>query len=73
MSFDQMCKSMLLLAKAYKEACVSITDITSTMHRFNQHKYDGWDRRKIKRYKRREKQLRLKMRQEEYRYETLGR
>ena len=63
-TFDQLCKSMLLLAKTYKEAAVSMADMTSAMYRFNQHKYDGWNKRKIRRYKRRERQLKLKMKLE---------
>ena len=63
-AFDQLCKSILLLQKAFKEATISAVDMTTAMHRFNQHKYDGWNKRKIRRYKRRERQLKLKMKLE---------
>ena len=53
--------SMFILAQAAKEVGVSMADATSAMYYFNQSKYDGWDKRKIKRYKRREKELKRKL------------
>ena len=63
-ALDKLHRMMIVLAQAANEVGISMADATSAMHMFNQHKYDGWDKRKIRRYKRREKELKLKIKLE---------
>ena len=63
-TFDQLNKSMLLLRQVAKEMGISMADMTSAMRRFNQHKHDGWDKRKIRRHKRRERLMKIRIKME---------